>query len=45
MTTPATFTVALANETATSHLMADLALLVGPGDNLGNPGLEPIPVS
>jgi Predicted ATPase or kinase len=24
--------VALANETATSHLMADLALLVGPGD-------------
>src|SRR5205823_12770363 len=32
MTTPTTFTVALANETATSHLMADLALLVGPGD-------------
>jgi tRNA threonylcarbamoyl adenosine modification protein YjeE len=32
MTTPATFTVALANETATAHLMADLALLVGPGD-------------
>jgi tRNA threonylcarbamoyl adenosine modification protein YjeE len=32
MTTPATFTVALANETATSHLMADIALLVGPGD-------------
>ena len=32
MTTPATFPVALANETATAHLMADLALLVGPGD-------------
>ncbi len=32
MTVPATFTVALANETATAHLMADLALLVGPGD-------------
>ncbi len=32
MTAPATFTVALANETATAHLMADLALLVGPGD-------------
>jgi len=28
MTVPATFTVALANETATAHLMADLALLV-----------------
>jgi tRNA threonylcarbamoyl adenosine modification protein YjeE len=28
----ATFSVALANETATAHLMADLALLVGPGD-------------
>jgi N-acetylmuramate 1-kinase len=27
-----TFTLALANETATSHLMADLALLIGPGD-------------
>jgi N-acetylmuramate 1-kinase len=26
------FQVALANETATAHLMADLALLVGPGD-------------
>ena len=32
MTAPATFTVALANVTATAHLMADLALLVGPGD-------------
>lgn len=32
MTAPATFTVALANEAATAHLMADLALLVGPGD-------------
>jgi tRNA threonylcarbamoyl adenosine modification protein YjeE len=32
MNAPATFQVALANETATAHLMADLALLVGPGD-------------
>lgn len=32
MTAPATFSVALSNETATAHLMADLALLVGPGD-------------
>jgi tRNA threonylcarbamoyl adenosine modification protein YjeE len=32
MTTPATFTAALSNETATANLMADLALLVGPGD-------------
>jgi N-acetylmuramate 1-kinase len=32
MTAPATFSVALANETATAQLMADLALLVGPGD-------------
>ena len=32
MTAPTTFSVALANETATAHLMADLALLVGPGD-------------
>ena len=32
MTAPATFSVALANEAATAHLMADLALLVGPGD-------------
>ena len=27
-----TFSAALANETATAHLMADLALLIGPGD-------------
>jgi tRNA threonylcarbamoyl adenosine modification protein YjeE len=32
MTGPSTFSTALANETATAHLMADLALLVGPGD-------------
>ncbi|NOJ49744.1 tRNA (adenosine(37)-N6)-threonylcarbamoyltransferase complex ATPase subunit type 1 TsaE [Bradyrhizobium archetypum] len=32
MTAPVTFTVALANETATAHLMADLALLISPGD-------------
>ena len=32
MTAPTTFPVALANETATAHLMADLALLIGPGD-------------
>jgi N-acetylmuramate 1-kinase len=32
MTAPATFQVALANETATANLMADLALLIGPGD-------------
>ena len=32
MTAPATFSLALANETATAHLMADLALLIGPGD-------------
>src|ERR1041384_6740050 len=32
MTSPATFSLALANETATAHLMADLALLTGPGD-------------
>src|SRR5437868_3917895 len=32
MTEPATFSVALASETATAHLMADLALLTGPGD-------------
>lgn len=32
MTTPSTFTLALANETATAALMADLALLVVPGD-------------
>jgi len=32
MNDPAVFSVALANETATAHLMADLALLIGPGD-------------
>ncbi|QQN64311.1 tRNA (adenosine(37)-N6)-threonylcarbamoyltransferase complex ATPase subunit type 1 TsaE [Bradyrhizobium diazoefficiens] len=32
MTEPATFSVALHNETATAQLMADLALLIGPGD-------------
>jgi hypothetical protein len=32
MTEPATFSLALSNETATAHLMADLALLIGPGD-------------
>ena len=32
MSSPATFSVALANETATAHLMADLALLISPGD-------------
>src|ERR1700759_4169495 len=32
MTGPATFSLALASETATAHLMADLALLIGPGD-------------
>jgi len=32
MTETATFSLALANETATAHLMADLALLIGPGD-------------
>src|SRR5271167_3642982 len=32
MTALATFSVALANETATANLMADLALLIGPGD-------------
>ena len=32
MTTPATFSLALANEAATAHLMADLALLIGAGD-------------
>src|ERR1700731_4435895 len=32
MTDPTTFTLALPNETATAHLMADLALLTGPGD-------------
>lgn len=32
MTSPAAFSLALPNETATAHLMADLALLTGPGD-------------
>ena len=32
MTSPAIFSLALPNETATAHLMADLALLTGPGD-------------
>jgi N-acetylmuramate 1-kinase len=32
MTELSTFSLALANETATAHLMADLALLIGPGD-------------
>jgi tRNA threonylcarbamoyl adenosine modification protein YjeE len=32
MTEPTTFALALANETATARLMADLALLIGPGD-------------
>jgi tRNA threonylcarbamoyl adenosine modification protein YjeE len=32
MTAPVTFSLALANETATAHLMADLALLIGAGD-------------
>ena len=32
MTPSTTFSLALSNETATAHLMADLALLIGPGD-------------
>ena len=32
MIVPTTFSLALSNETATAHLMADLALLIGPGD-------------
>jgi len=32
MTPLATFPIALSNEAATAHLMADLALLIGPGD-------------
>ena len=32
MTSPATFSIALSNEAATARLMADLALLIGPGD-------------
>jgi N-acetylmuramate 1-kinase len=32
MSSPTTLLAALANEAATAHLMADLALLIGPGD-------------
>src|ERR1700687_1862255 len=32
MTEPTTFSLALSNETATAHLMADLALRISPGD-------------
>ena len=32
MTVSTTFSLALSNETATAYLMADLALLIGPGD-------------
>src|SRR6478672_9809163 len=32
MTVPTTFSLALLNETATANLMADLVLLIGPGD-------------
>jgi hypothetical protein len=32
MTEPTTLSLALSNETATAHLMANLALLIGPGD-------------
>jgi tRNA threonylcarbamoyl adenosine modification protein YjeE len=32
MTAPTTFSLALSNETATAQLMADLALLIGPGE-------------
>jgi tRNA threonylcarbamoyl adenosine modification protein YjeE len=32
MTDPTTFSLTLADETATAHLMADLALLISPGD-------------
>ena len=32
MNDPVTFSLALSNETATAQLMADLALLIGPGD-------------
>ncbi|MGA7999542.1 MAG: tRNA (adenosine(37)-N6)-threonylcarbamoyltransferase complex ATPase subunit type 1 TsaE [Bradyrhizobium sp.] len=32
MIPPTTFSLALSNEAATAHLMADLALLIGPGD-------------
>jgi tRNA threonylcarbamoyl adenosine modification protein YjeE len=34
MSAPATFSLELANETATARLMADLALLIGPSDNI-----------
>ncbi len=34
MSAPTTFSVALASETATAQLMADLALLIGPGDTI-----------
>src|ERR1700680_308851 len=34
MSAPTTFSLALSNEIATAHLMADLALLIGPGDVL-----------
>src|SRR3569833_1740692 len=34
MNEPSSFSVALPNETATAHLMADLALLLGPGDTV-----------
>src|SRR3569623_2603838 len=34
MNEPSSFSVALPNETATAHLMADLALLLGPGDTI-----------
>src|SRR5207342_865286 len=32
MIAPTTFSLALANETATAHLIADLSLLISPGD-------------
>ena len=32
MNAPTTLSLALSNETSTAHLMADLALLIGPGD-------------
>jgi tRNA A37 threonylcarbamoyladenosine biosynthesis protein TsaE len=32
MSAPTTFSLALLNESATAQLMADLALLIGPGD-------------
>jgi len=39
MTDPTTFSLALSNETATAHLMADLALLIGPGMSLPFPAI------